>query len=120
MCLALLLFALLFLKNVQNFMSLCNFLLFFLDFATLKVTDTQLDSRAADLYLQVTSSNPLSVRANNMIHTETGTVTPIRRDVLDLRIDGLLEDVILSVLKGMLIFIFSFCFVEIIIKNKKK
>ena len=113
MCLARLLFALLFFLNVQNFVSWCNFLLFFLDFATLKVTDTQLDSRSADLYLQVTSSSPLSVRANNMIHTETGTVTPIRRDVLDLWTDGPLEDVILSVLKGLLIFMVSFPFVEI-------
>ena len=70
------------------------------DFATLKVTDTQLDSRAADLYFQLVSPTPLSVRANNMIHAETGSVTPIQRDVLDLWTDGQLEDVILSVLKG--------------------
>ena len=64
------------------------------------MTDTQLDSRTVDLYCQVITPTPLSVRAKNIIYAETGSVTPVGRDVLDLWTDRSLEDVILSVLKG--------------------
>ena len=85
---------------MKNYLILIFKFLLFVDFAALKVSDTQLDSWTADLYFQVIPETPLSVRASNKIYAELGSVTPIGRDVLDLWTDRPLEEVIITVLEG--------------------